>query len=215
MGGAGTIGKLLDSVPGPAMKDESPASCAGCLLTFLGVLIGAGAILGLFHTELFNSSKSAAADTPSVSSSESSSTSTSTTTTTTTVTSDIGTVTLDPSQSMLDPGKLRTSVESLTQDGDTRQALTAVVQNGRLTVVFAPSTANQAGFDLRTLPYDRIPALVQQAENSPGVGSVKSWQVTAVSTTDSLTLTVVATGDNGTKTLVADGKGTILQHSGS
>ena len=78
------------------------------------------------------------------------------------MTSDVGTVTLDPSQSMLDPGTLRSSVESLT----------------------------------------------------PGVGSVKSWQVTAASAGGSLTLTVVVTGDKGAATLIADGQGKVLQHSG-
>lgn len=198
----------LDSVPGPALKDESPTSCAGCLLPFLGLLLGAGAILGLFHHEVFTSSTSAAADTPSATSTDSSST------TTSTVTSDVGTVTLGPGQSMLDPGELRTAVDSVTKDADPRQALTVVLQDSRLTVVFAAGDAKTAGFDLSSLPYDRIPALVQEAKGVPGLGTPQSWQVTADGATGSLTLRVVATGDKGTETLVADGKGNVLQRSG-
>lgn len=203
----------LDSVPGPAMKDDSAASCAGCLLSLLGVLVGAGIILGLFHSEIFDSTKSDAADTPTVTSTDSSSTTTTTTTNTitTTVTSDLGTVTLDPSRSMLDPGELRTSVESLTQDGSDRKALTVVVQNSKLTVVFAPDAVKSVGFDPASLPYDRIPALVQQAEHSPRVGTVRSWQLTAVGATGSPTLTVVATGDKGSATLIADAKGKVKE----
>jgi hypothetical protein len=199
----------LDSVPGPALKEESPASSAGCLLAFLGLLVGAGAILGLFHTEVFHHAKSAAATTPSVSATDSSST-----TTTTTVTSDVGTVTVGPGESLLDPGQLQTAVESVTSNGNTRPALTIVIQDTRLTVVFAPGDVKIGGFDPRTLPYARIPALVQQAKSTPGVGSLKSWQVSADGATGSLTLRVVVTGDKGAATLVADGQGKVLQHSG-
>lgn len=199
----------LDSAPGPAVRQESPDSWAGCLFALLGLLIGTGAVLGLFRHQIFDSDKSAAADTPTVSSSESSST-----TTTTTVTSDVGTVTLDPRQSMLDPGQLRTSIESLTQGEAPRPALTVVVQGNRLTVVFVPGDdTKNAGFDLGSLPYDRIPALVKQTENSPRVGTVKSWQLTAASAGGSLTVTVVATGDKGAATLIADGHGKVLQES--
>ena len=107
----------MDSVPGPALREESSESWAGCLFTLLGLAIGVGAVLGLFRGDIFDAGKSAAADTPTVTASDSSPTSSSTTTikTTTTVTSDVGTATLDPSRSMLDPGTLRTSVESLTR----------------------------------------------------------------------------------------------------
>lgn len=199
----------LDSVPGPAQKEESPASCTGCLLTLLGLLVGAGAILGLFHTEVFDHTKNAAGTTSSTSSTDSSST-----TTTTTVSSDVGTVTVGPGESLLDPGALQSAVESVTQDGADRPALTVVIQDTRLTVVFAPSDVKIGGFDPRSLPYARIPALVQQAESTPGVGSVKSWQVSADGATGSVALRVVVTGDKGTATLVADGQGKVLQHSG-
>ncbi|MEY9856100.1 hypothetical protein ABH935_001704 [Catenulispora sp. GAS73] len=200
----------LDSAPGPAQKEEvSPASCTGCLLTLLGLLVGAAAVLSLFHTEVFHHHKTAADTTSSSTSSTDSSS-----TTTTTVTSDVGTVTVGPGESLLDSGALQSAVESVTQDGDNRQALTVVIQNTRLTVVFAPNDVKIGGFDPRSLPYARIPALVQQAENTPAVGSVKTWQVSADGATGSLALRIVVTGDKGTATLVADGQGKLLQHSG-
>ena len=204
----------LDSVPGPAMKrDSSPASGAGCLLTFLGLLLGAGAILGLFHTEVF-STKNTDSAASSGSSGSSSSSSTTTTTTTTIVTSGVGTVALGQGQSMLDPGELRTAVESVTKGAPGRQALTVIVQDSQLTVAFAPSTLKTGAFDPGSLPCDQIPALVRQAEHAPGVGSVQSWQVTAEGLTSQLTLRVVVTGSEGTGTLVADGQGKVLQRSG-
>lgn len=207
----------LDSAPGPALKEEAPASCTGCLLGLLGLLVGAGAILGLFHTTVFEHDKKTAATTSSGSSADSSSTATVTTTTTasttTTVTSDVGTVTVGPGQSLLDPAELQTAVASVTRDGD-RPALTVVIQDTRLTVVFAPSEVKIATFDPRSLPYARIPALVRQAENSPGVGTLRSWQVSVDDATGSVALRVAVTGDKGTATLVADGQGQVVQHSG-
>ncbi|MEZ0112058.1 type II secretory pathway pseudopilin PulG [Catenulispora sp. EB89] len=203
----------LDSAPGPAQKEESPASCTGCLLTLLGLLVGAGAILGLFHTEVFHHHTSAA-DTSSSTSSTDSSTDSSSTTTTTTVTSDVGTATVGPGESLLDPGALQSAVESVTQDAANRPALTVVIQDTRLTVVFAPTDVQIGGFDPRTLPYARIPALVHQAENTPSVGTVKSWQVSADGATGSVALRIVVTGDKGAATLTADGQGKVLQHSG-
>ncbi|MFF3856551.1 hypothetical protein [Micromonospora sp. NPDC002575] len=195
----------VDSVPGPAMKSDSPVGCAGGLLTLFGLLLGVAAVLLLFRADLFgpDGGENDAARRPSVSSSSF----------TTAVTSAMGTVTLGPGQSMLDEGALRKAVESLTQGANERRALTVVVQDRLLTVVFAPTGVETAGFDVRSLPYDRVPGLVEEART--GVGSPQSWQLTADGVTGSLTLRVVVTGDGGTVTLVADGQGTVLRRSGS
>ncbi|MFF2325709.1 MULTISPECIES: hypothetical protein [unclassified Streptomyces] len=203
----------VDSVPGPAMKSETPGGCFGALLTFLGLLLGAAAVLLLFRADLFDSHEGeSGAPKPSVSSSSSSSS-------TTTVTSATGTVTLGPGQSMLDEGELRKAVESLTQGADKRQALTVVVQDRLLTVVFSPTGVKTAGFDPKSLPYDRVPGLVEEARTSLGVESPQSWQLTADGVTGSLTLRVMVTGAGagagGTGTLEADGQGKVLRRSGN
>ncbi|MCI3934535.1 hypothetical protein [Streptomyces sp. AN091965] len=201
--------ELLDSAPGPAMKSEAPEGLAGGLLTLLGLLLGVAAVLLLFRADLFDSDGSGASRGPSVSSSSSSSS------TTTTVTSTTGTVTLGPGQSMLDRGELRRAVESLTRGAGRRQALTVVVQDRMLTVAFSPTGVKGAGFDPRSLPYDRVPALVEKARADLGADSPRSWQLTADGVSGSLTLRVVVTGEGGTGTLEADGRGKVLRHSGS
>jgi len=163
-------------------------------------------VLLLFRVDLFGSHEGdSGASKPSVFSSSS----------TTTVTSATGTVTLGPGQSMLDEGELRKAVQSLTQGADKRQALTVVVQDRLLTVVFSPIGVTSAGFDPRSLPYDRVPGLVEEARTTLGVESLQSWQLTADGVTGSLTLRVVVTGVGGTATLEADGQGKLLRRSGS
>ncbi|WP_030683081.1 hypothetical protein [Streptomyces sp. NRRL B-1347] len=198
----------VDSVPGPAMKSETQEGCFSGFLTLLGLLLGSAAVLLLFRADLFDSDKGERG-TPKAS------VSTSTSSSTTTVTSATGTVSLGPGQSMLDKGELRKAVESLTQGADKRQALTVVVQDRLLTVVFAPTGVKRAGFDPRSLPYDRVPGLVEEARTGLGVKSPRSWQLTADGVTGSLTLRVTVTGSGGTATLEADGRGKVQRRSGS
>lgn len=196
----------VDSAPGPAMKSDTPAGCAGGLLTLFGLLLGVAAVLLLFRADLFDADAdeggSGSLRRPSISSSSS----------TTVVTSATGTVTLGQGQSMLDEGELRRAIESLTRGANTRRALTVVVQDRSLTVVFAPAGVETAGFDPRSLPYDRVPGLVQKA--GAGVGSPLGWQLAIDGVTGSLTLRVVVTGDGGTGELEADGQGRVLRRSG-
>ncbi|WP_329012347.1 hypothetical protein [Streptomyces sp. NBC_00690] len=207
-----TAGRV-DSVPGPAMKSETPEGCFGGLLTLLGLLLGAAAVLLLFRADLFDSHEGdSGAAQPSVSSSSSTTTVTSSTTT---VTSATGTVALGPGQSMLDKGALRNAVASLTQTAGKRQALTVVVQDRLLTVVFSPTGVKSAGFDPRSLPYDRVPGLVEEAGTTLGVESPRSWQLNADGVTGSIMLKIVVTGGGGTGTLTADGRGKVLWKSGS
>ncbi|MFF8917291.1 hypothetical protein ACF08M_29270 [Streptomyces sp. NPDC015032] len=89
------------------------------------------------------------------------------------------------------------------------------MQDRQLTVAFSPTGATTAGFDPRSLPYDRVPGLVEEARTTLGVDSPQSWQLTADGVTGSLTLGVVVTGGGGTGTLQADARGKVLRHSGS
>ncbi|MFC9759134.1 hypothetical protein [Streptomyces sp. NPDC056921] len=195
----------MDSVPGPAMKSETPGGCFSGLLTLLGLLLGTAAVLLLFRADLFDAHEGeSGAPKPSVSSPSS----------TTTVTSATGTVALGAGQSMLDRGELRRGVASLTQGADERQALTVVVQDRLLTVVFSPTGVKSAGFDPRSLPYDRVPGLVEEARTTLGVESPRSRQRTADGVTGSLTLRIVVTGSGGRGSLEAYGQGNVLRRSG-
>ncbi|MFJ1649056.1 hypothetical protein [Streptomyces sp. NPDC088258] len=196
----------VDSAPGPALKRETPGGCFSAFLALLGLLLGTAAVLLLFRADLFDSHEGdSAAPKPSVSSSSS----------TTTVTSGTGTVTLGPGQSLLDEGELRRAVESLTQGADRRRALTVVVQDRLLTVVFSPGGVQSPAFDPRSLPFERVPGLVEEARTTLGVGSPRSWQLTVDGVAGSLTLRVVVTGGGGTGTLEADGQGKVLRRKGS
>ncbi|MFC9191718.1 hypothetical protein [Streptomyces cyaneofuscatus] len=195
------------SVPGPVMRSETPDSSFSGFLNLFGLLLGVGAVLLLFRADLFDfyEGDDGASPQPSVSSSSS----------TITVTSVTGTVAIGPGRSMLDESELRRAVESLTQAADRRHALTVVVQDRLLTVVFPPAGAKVAGFDPRSLPYGRVAGLVEEARTTLNVDSPRSWQLTADSVTGPLTLRVVVTGDGGTGTLEADGKGEVLRRNGS
>ncbi|MGI5456441.1 hypothetical protein ACQEWB_25405 [Streptomyces sp. CA-249302] len=203
-------GARLDSAPGPAMTDDSPEGCAPGFLTLLGLLLGAAAVILLFRADLFDQDSTArppASAGPSVSSRSS----------TTVVSSASGTVTLGPGQSFLDKGELRRAIDSLTKDKTkgagtgTGEALTLVVQDRVLSVVFAPTGTQVAGFDPASLPYERFPALVQEARTTLGAGSPGSWQITAEHLSGSLTVRVGVTGPQGTAALEADGEGKVVR----
>ncbi|WP_416972997.1 hypothetical protein [Streptomyces sp. 4F14] len=191
----------LDSVPGPVLESNPRDGCAVGLMTLIALLVGAGVVVYGFRGDLFDSDSPAKPTTSSSSSSSS---------TTSTVTTSTGTVALGPNQSMLDPGQLRRSVESLDQ-GNHRKAITVVVQERLLTVVYSPGSPSDsaAGFDPRSLPFDRVPALVEEAGS--GLGSPRTWQLTAEGVTGSVTLKVTATGSGGTNSLEADGKGEVVR----
>ncbi|GGR77308.1 hypothetical protein GCM10010269_15720 [Streptomyces humidus] len=197
-------GARLDSAPGPVMRSDPVQGWAGGLLTLLGLLLGTAAVLVPYRADLFGADASRAAPRPSVSSSSS----------TTTVTSATGTITLGPGRSMLGQNELRSSVESLTR-GHRRQALSVVVQDRMLTVVFSPTGVRSTGFDPRSLPFDRVQPLVEEATTTLGVGSPHSWQLTADGLTGSVTLRIVVTGAAGTGTLEADGQGKVTRRSSS
>jgi hypothetical protein len=204
-------GARIDSVPGPATVSEPAESGVFGFVAFVGLLLGAACVILLFRTELFDQDTSTSppsSDRPSVSSSVSSSTSS-----TTVVSSASGTVALGPGQSLLDKGELKKAVESLTQGEDARRALTVVVQERQLSVVFAPTGTQAPRFTLDSLPYARFPALVEEATTTLGVRSPRTWQITADRLTGSLTLRVVVTGPDGTASLEANGQGEVVRRA--
>ncbi|MEU8640064.1 hypothetical protein AB0C38_48385 [Amycolatopsis sp. NPDC048633] len=159
-------------------------------VTFLGLLLGAAVVLLLFRGELFGAETRTRP--PEVSSSSSSTTETS---------SGSATVTVGPDQSLLDAGELRRVVDSLAEHADVSQVLTAVVQEHRLSVVFAPTGVAAPRFDLRAVSVDRIPDLVREAKHSFDVGSPQTWQVTVVRLPDAVSVRVTVSGPKGSNFL--------------
>ncbi|WP_405968492.1 hypothetical protein OG613_41105 [Streptomyces sp. NBC_00015] len=200
-------GARLDPVPGPAMVSDPAEGCASGFLAFLGLLLGAAVVILLFWADLFGEH---AVEQPS-----SSKPSVSSTSSTTVVTSASGTVALGPDQSFLDDGELRRGVDALTKgkDTDARQALTVVVQERLLSVVFAPTGTRASRFDPQSLPYARIPVLVEEATSTLGVDTPQTWQLTADGLTGSLTIRVTVTGPEGTAALEADGAGKVARRT--
>lgn len=64
-----------------------------------------------------------------------------------------------------------------------------------------------------TLPYDRFPALVEEATTTLGVRSPRSWQITVDRLTGSLVIRVVVTGPGGTASLEANGQGKVVRRA--
>ncbi|KOU56454.1 membrane protein [Streptomyces sp. MMG1533] len=198
----------LDSVPGTARVAAPPEGCAFGFVVLLGLLLGAAAVVLLFRADLFDqddTAKPPSAARPSVSSTSS--------TTVVVVSSASGTVALGPGQSFLDKGELDRTLGSLTKGRDTRQALTVVVQERLLSVVFSPAGTQTPGFDPRALPYDRFPALVEEATTTLGVRSPRTWQITADRLTGSLIIRVAVTGAERTASLEADGQGKVVRRA--
>jgi hypothetical protein len=198
----------LDSAPGPVMVSEPSEGCAFGLLALVGLLLGAAVVILLFRADLFDQDAVAGppfSAQPFVSSTWSS----------TVVSSASGTVSLGADQSFLDKGELRRAVDSLTKgkSKDKRQALVVLVQERLLTVVFSPSGTQAPHFDPRSLPYERFPALVEEARTKLGVHSPQTWQVTANGLTGSLAIRVGVNGSAGTASLEADGQGKVVRRT--
>ncbi|WP_406130665.1 hypothetical protein [Streptomyces sp. NBC_00989] len=207
-------GARLDSAPGPAVVSEPSAGCAVGLVTLLALLLAAAAVILQFRADLVDKETSVqppSSAEPSVSSTSS----------TTVVSSASGTVALGPGQSFLDKGELRRAVDSLTKGKskgtgtgpDTGQALTVVVQERLLSVVFAPTGSQAPHFDPSSVPYERFPALVEEARSSLGVRSPQTWQITTDRLTGTLTIRVGVTGSEGAASLEANGKGEVVRRT--
>lgn len=197
----------LDPAPGTAEVAAPPEGPAFGFVALLALLLGAAAVITLFRADLFaqdDTAKSPPAAGPSVSATSS---------TTVVVTSASATVALGPGQSILDRGELDRTVRSLTGSADARQALTVVVQERLLTVVFAPTGTRTPGFAPGVLPYDRFPALVEEAVTTLGVHSPRTWQISADRHTGSLTIRVVVTGAGGSGSLEANGQGKVVRRA--
>ncbi|MFF9100149.1 hypothetical protein ACF1AU_06150 [Streptomyces rubrogriseus] len=201
-------GARIDPAPGPVLAGEEPEGSAVGFVRLLALLLAAAGVLLLFRTDLFDEDTSAGSPSPtrpSVSASTSSST--------TVVSSASGTVTLAPHQSFLDQGELRKAITALTRGTDVRMGTAVVVQDRMLSVVYAHTGSQTATFDLGSLPYDRFPALVKEAQGSLGTGSPQTWELTVECLTGSLTIRVGVTAVEGTAWLEADGDAKVVRRT--
>lgn len=101
----------------------------------------------------------------------------------------------------------------LTKGTDSRAALTVVVKDRLLSIVYAPTGSTATTFDPDSPPYDRFPALVEEARSGLGVGSPQTWQLTVERLTGSLTVRVGVTGPEGAASLEADGQGKVVRRT--
>ncbi|MEU8577355.1 hypothetical protein [Streptomyces asoensis] len=196
----------LDPAPGTPVVAAPPEGRGFGFAVLLGLLLGAAVVVLFMREDLFGGGGTAeppSAVRPSVSSTSS----------TTVVSSASATVSLGAGRSFLDEGEPGRALGSLAEGADTSRALTVVVQERLLSVVFSPAGTRAAGFDPRALPYGRFPALVEEATTSLGVRSPLTWQITADRLTGPLTVRVVVTGAQGVASLEADGRGKVVRRA--
>ncbi|MGW2288400.1 hypothetical protein [Streptomyces phaeochromogenes] len=200
----------LDSAPGPVLVSESSEDGGLGFVTLLGLLLAAAGVVLLFRADLFDGD---ASDKPPAASSSSSPSSSPSSSSSTVVSSAYGTVALGPNQSFLAKGELRRAVGLLTKGSDSRAALTVVVKDRLLSIVYAPTGSTATTFDPDSPPYDRFPALVEEARSGLGVGSPQTWQITVERLTGSLTVRVGVTGPEGAASLEANGQGKVVRRT--
>ncbi|MFJ6772035.1 hypothetical protein ACIQOV_13895 [Kitasatospora sp. NPDC091257] len=201
-------GALLDSAPASTKVSEPPDSCAVPFLGFLGLLLAAAAVVLLFRVDLFEDEP---AGPPSSSASPSASASSSWSTKV--VTAGSGTVVLGPGQSFLDEGELGRAVNSLTRNGEAGPVTTLQVTDSLLALTFSSTDSKAREFDPVSLPYERFPALVDEARTTLGVHAPQAWSITVLRTDGSVTITVTVAGPGGAAVLEADGQGRVLRRT--
>ncbi|MFJ2261683.1 hypothetical protein ACIOKD_25675 [Streptomyces sp. NPDC087844] len=215
----------IDSAPEESKVSRPPEGCAFGAFVMVGLLLGAAAVLLSFRGDLFDQDTSATRRSPSaersVSAGMSSSSTSSSSTSTTVLSSETGTVDVGPDQSLLDKGELRRAVDSLTKGkgkgkgrGENKHlALTVVVRERQLSIVFSPPGTQAAHFDPDSLPYERFPALVEEARTTLGVRSPKTWQISVDGLAGSPSIRVGVADAEGVASLEADARGKVVRRT--
>ncbi|MGW2619446.1 hypothetical protein [Streptomyces sp. NPDC001500] len=212
---ARTADAAIDSAPESALVRSPSTRFDYAAVRFVGLLLAAAVVVVPFRGDLLDAFGSDGSGRPHASAEPSASSSTTSSSTTVTSTSLTGTVSVGPRQSLLDEGELRRAVASLIKGrgaGGTR-ALTVVVQERLVSVVFAPDVDGVPRFDLNSLPCERVPALVEEARTTLGAGTPATWQLTVVRLTGPVILRVTVTGPHGTATLDADAEGAVTHRA--
>ncbi|WP_406284925.1 hypothetical protein [Embleya sp. NBC_00896] len=206
-------GESLDSAPESAMVAAPAEGGSFCLLGVVGLLIGAAAVVLPFRAELFTD------DTPTKPASSSSSSTSSTSSSTITMGTFSSTSTLSgsaTSDSTLRKGEMRRVAESLIAGMGTANALRLDIDEHLMSVegAVAPATDTPV-IDLRALPYERLPALVREAQTTLGIGTPKSWRIGFAhdAKTGALLIRVSVTGDRGDASLEANPQGDVTRRN--
>ncbi|MFJ6657623.1 hypothetical protein ACIQNG_14805 [Streptomyces sp. NPDC091377] len=192
-------GAGIDSAPESEWVREPSRGGVFWPVGIAGFVVGAAVVIGLVRGELSDGESRPDWDgTPSYS---------------TSVSSSSATLTVERDASLRDEGELRWAVESLAEavEGPQRRATSVVVQEHTVAILYAAAGTKAPGFDPYALPFDRIPALVEEAGTSLGTGSPESWQLTADGLTEALKIRVSVTGPKGAASLEADERGEVVR----
>ncbi|MFJ6619190.1 hypothetical protein ACIQOW_16620 [Kitasatospora sp. NPDC091335] len=199
-------GARLDSAPESTRLSKPPDGCAVGFLGFVGLLLAAAAVVFLFRVDLFEDK---ATEPPSSSAPPS----VSSTSSTRVVTGGSGTVELGPGQSFLTEGELREDIDSVTRHGEQNLATNLVVQDRLLLVTFVSDDTKAQAFPVSALPYERFPALVEEARSGLGGRSAQSWNIVVSRLGGAVTIVVSVTGPEGSAVLQADDQGRVLRRT--
>ncbi|WP_329129793.1 hypothetical protein OG552_04550 [Streptomyces sp. NBC_01476] len=210
-------GAALDSAPASALLTKPATEGSCCLVGVPGLLIGAAVVVLLFRADLFQHQdaagpqKSPAASAPSSPSAPSSSWSW--TSSTGTVSS--RTTVAETSDSLLADGELRRTAESVIKAAGTPTAVGFRAEEHRMSVRWAAtagSSDTQPPFDLRSLPYERLPGLVRQARGGLGIDAPTGWRIDVDhdARTKALVLRVTVSDAQGSASLRADAQGRVI-----
>lgn len=197
----------LDSVPRSATIHRPFSASFPALLAIAGVLAGAAAVFLPLGDPLLKELQPSSTSTSSSSSSS--------TTTTYTVTSRLtmseltSTVTIAATgEPMLEAGRMRSAVTSVTSSGGPTRAVQLGFDSHTMTVW--GGTRSAAGtdplFDLKAIPYERLPGLVRDAQAHLGVRNLTSWSIAVGHDRGDkkLVIRVTVSGADGVATLDAD-----------
>ncbi|MFJ7998712.1 hypothetical protein ACIQ7D_16435 [Streptomyces sp. NPDC096310] len=200
----------MDSAPESTLVKNPNREGAYCLASLLAILLGAALVVLLFRAELFREDGAAGGEGTggaevSVSASASVSSRTSTTRTT---------------ESMLRDGQMRLTVDALATAGvltatefrieEHSMAAEGVGDGGD---TGSGTGAGEPSIDLRSLPYERLPALVRTARTTSGAGDDSSWRIDIArdAKTRALVIRVTVTDSRGSATLRADARGRVTE----
>ncbi|MFI6704226.1 hypothetical protein ACIBJC_35730 [Streptomyces sp. NPDC050509] len=206
----------MDSAPESTLVKNPNREGTHCLLSLLALLLGAAVIVLLFRADLFRegdgdgvngNGDGGRAGGAEVSVSASASVSLRTTSARTT-------------ESMLAEGQMRRTVEALATAGvstavEFRIEEHSMWANGTGGVSDSGTGAGEPSIELRSLPYERLPALVREARTTSGIGDDGSWRIDIghEAKTGPLVIRVTVTDPRGSATLRADAQGRVTERA--
>jgi hypothetical protein len=183
------------------VTDPDRVGAGYCLLGVAGLLVGAAVVVLLLRGPLFQDDHAPNAAPA--------------TGTTRVDTSTLTTLYSQTTASMLSAPTMRGIADSFIAAG-TPSAITVRIEEHRMTLNAEESGAGAVSrpqVDLRTFPFERVPALVHQAESTLGVHDLDYWRVDADRSGPANAVRVVVTvsGKQGSASLQADANGHITK----